>query len=101
MPPPPTTLTLYVGLVVAHLAFNAMDDPGPLAGFLLVAILWALVLVGLWRGSRLAWALALLGEVLGLVITPLILSSPTWLLALLHIAGLALLLTPSVRDHVR
>lgn len=91
---PPATVIVYVAkwtaILIAALAVGPIDA---LAIAALIAI--PVLLVALWRGKRVAWALALFLEAAILLSTP-VTTPPVWVPAL-TVAALALLLAPATR----
>ena len=92
------TVIAYAVLVAATSAASEIDEPAELELLIPVVIFWALLLRGLWRGSRLAWGVALLAEFAALVATPFV-ATPWWLLVT-NVAGLILLISRPTRAHV-
>ena len=94
---PPPAVIAYVAkwsAILAVAAITAFDD----ATVIVAAALIALLLVGLWTGRRVAWALLLVVELailVGFAVDP----SEWWVLPL-SLAGLALILWPSTRRWV-
>ncbi len=97
MPRPPLPLLAYVAkwtaIGVVALA-TAADEALVLAG----TPLRALLLLGLWRGHRAAWALLLVVETAITLAVPL--EGVPWWASALGVVALVLLLAPASRRHV-
>ncbi len=94
---PPLPLLAYVAkwavILVAALA-TSPSEPIVFAG----APVMVLLLAGLWRGSRAAWALLLVVETAITLGGPL--EAAPWWASALGLVALVLLLTPASRRHV-
>jgi hypothetical protein len=93
---PPGTVLLYVAkwavIAVATLV-AAADNPTVVAAMLVLAV----ALAGLWRGSRLAWSLLVVLEVVALASVPFA-GSPLWVFPLSVLALILLVVAPT-RAH--